>query len=371
MTKILTSDILIADVMSSYINNKDIQALTTRLRLQPGGKEPLSREQLDEFQRAVEGHHPIIVPGGSAANMLTTLSKLMGKETQVTMLGVIGNEYHDIIRKSLDEAGITLIPETLPEDVTPETGISHIVVFPDGQRTIVTYPGNAKAILKSSLITNRLVEDHDVLLVQGSLWQKLDWDFADRLMTLRWEHDKELWLALPTHTKFGVEKAGLFQWLIPSANLVLGNEEELCRIYQTDIDSALHRLQNEFRKEVPYQENHHPRREQVAFITRGENGCAIVTKKDICYLPARAVGSEEGLVNTLGAGDTAFAGFAAGYVKNLSPQNCAQIAMALANEKLKVYGPRLPDPKAALRQAAPHLARMLDQARSESLVPSK
>ena len=59
------------------------------------------------------------------------------------------------------------------------------------------------------------------------------------------------------------------------------------------------------------------------------------------------------------AGDTAFAGFAAGYLKKLPPETCAKIAVALAGEKLKVDGARLADPKAALQSAAPELAKLI------------
>lgn len=361
MTRILSSDLLIADVITPLAGNAALAALADKYRLQPGGKIALTREQFDEFSAAIEGFPITITPGGSSANVLTTLSRLLGGDIEAQFLGIIGKSaYSSMIRQSLDKAHVNLLPETLPPGPSPETAVSYIITYPDGQRTIATYPGNARNILKPHLVTEDMVRNSDVLLVQGSLWQKLNHAFADTLLDLRWQHNKELWLTLPTHANFGEEKAGLFPWLIQSANVMLGNEEELSRMYHTDTDNALRCVQAEFRKNVLDKERKRQRREQVAFITRGEKGTAIVTRDDIRYLPIPP-DMPKNVINTVGAGDTAFSGFVAGHLKGLPFEAAAQVGMALAGEKLKVNGARLPDPQAALQAAAPHLMNMLQR----------
>lgn len=364
MVKLLTSDILIADVITPLQGNTQLEELVERHGLKPGGKTALTKEQFEEFSAAVTGHPVSIVPGGSSANVVTTLSKLLGAAVEVFFLGVIGDGmYSSMIRQSLDEARITLLPSAaeLANYPTPQTALSYIPLYADGQRTIATYPGNARDILKPELVTDSLVAAVDVLLVQGSLWQKLDWAFADKLLELRWEHDKELWLAMPTHAKFGEEKAHLFKWLIPSANVILSNEEELARVYGAgaDTDQALRLLQQAFADaRVLEDEGKHQRREQVGFITCGAKGAAIVTAEGIDYIDPPEIAPED-IVNTLGAGDTAFAGFAAGHLMGLPYRASAQLAMALAGQKLLHNGPRLADPQGALQTAAPFLARLL------------
>lgn len=381
MTRILSSDILIADVITPLEGNKKLEELVRKYDLKPGGKTALTKEQFDEFSRAVRGHPIHIEPGGSSANTLTTLGKLFRDEVDISFLGVVGADmYSNMIKESLDEAGIKLHPKTLPSDPAPESAVSYVIVFPDGQRTIATYPGNAKSILKPDYITPDMVSNSDALFVQGSLWQKMQdtppvmggyqdeskLGFADKLLNQRWKLGKDLWLALPTHAKFGEEKAGHFQWLIESSNLVLGNDEELSRVYHTNgnADAALHALQDTFKKEMLVKKRNHPehgeipwtgKTSQVAFITRGKEGAAIVTKDDIEYVPAGAIDPKE-IKNTLGAGDTSFAGFAAGYLKGLPHKTSAHIAMTLATEKLKVNGPRLADPAQSLHDASPRLA---------------
>jgi sugar/nucleoside kinase (ribokinase family) len=406
-TKILSSDILIADVISSHINNRDIQALVLKHGMRAGEKIGLHQDAFPAFQKATDGRSSLIEPGGSSANMLTTLSKLMDRDVDVTFLGVIGNEHlhgrttpngnpqpvdvHDMIKTSLDEARIRLLPDLSAYNGTvPQTAISHVVVYPDGQRTIATFSGNAHKILNEAItneMAERLVKDTDVVFLQGSLWKKFGAAFADRLVDLRWKHKKELWLALPTYSQFGWENRGRFQWLLKSANLVLANIGELartCNIMGDEVseakmtkdqkEAALHALQNAFRAEGDdfrakgerfYEKKDMPHRNrQVGFITLGNEGAAVVTANDIIYVKAAQVD----VANTLGAGDTAFAGFAAGYLKHLSPETCAQIAVALAGENIKVEGPRIPKPREALHNAARHLcAELFEHSRNSAI----
>jgi sugar/nucleoside kinase (ribokinase family) len=248
----------------------------------------------------------------------------------------------------LREAGITLLPEMPAKGVTAKTAISFVILFPDGQRAIATYPGNAREILKPELISETMIQQADALLVQGSLWQKLDWKFTDRLLDLCSKHGSELWLAMPTHARFGRDKGDHFLQAVCGASVVLGNEEELARIYQTTPQEALGRLQAALdRKEKP-----------VGFITRGDKGAYVVTAEGVDAVDSASI-RKEAIVNTLGAGDISFAGFVAGYLKKLPHLVSAQIAMALAGEKLKINGPRLPDPRATLQRARPDLAKQI------------
>ena len=365
MTNILASDILIADVITNVQGNAKLEELTKKYKLAPGGKTALTLEQFNEFAQAVEGHPITIMPGGSAANTLTTMSKLLGDKVDSQFIGITGKGmYSNMIKNSLTEAKVKLIPEKIPQGApAPEAALSYVLVFPGGERSIVTYPGNARDILKPQMVTDDLVKKTDVVLVQGSLWQKLDWEFADKLLKERWNHDKELWLTLPTQAKFGEEKADHFKWLINSADVVLSNEEELTRIYKTHAaDAAVKELQHALKRqsEIKKEQGKSQRREPVGFITCGSKGAIVVTANEIVPVDNFPVRKED-KVNTLGAGDTAFAGFAAGHLLDLPYTTCAQMGMALAAEKIKFNGARLPDPKAALKKASPYLSKLVEE----------
>ena len=223
--KILSSDILIADEIlpleykdaaGKTQKNEELQKLVTEYGYAPGGKYPLTLAQFKKFREVYDEiaktQKPQIMPGGSSANVLTTVAKML-KDVVVDFIGVSGGKHDKMIRDALTEARVNFIDEK--NGHVPEAATSFVILFPPtvkhpkGQRAIATYPGNAKDILKSSMIKEEMVKNSDAILVQGSLWQKLDETkpesgvgFADKLLDLRWKHGKELWLCMPTQADF-------------------------------------------------------------------------------------------------------------------------------------------------------------------------
>src|SRR4029077_9850821 len=118
-----------------------------------------------------------------------------------------------------------------------------VVVMKGGQCTIATHPGNARDILKPAMITDGMVHGSDILLVQGSLWHKLNRTFPNRLLALGRRHGKKLWLTLPTQPELSEDDAAHFQRLIPDADLLLGNDAELVRVLCLPLEAALGELQ--------------------------------------------------------------------------------------------------------------------------------
>jgi sugar/nucleoside kinase (ribokinase family) len=325
--------------------------------MEPGDKQSLDETQAVEFSMALKGVSVTVAPGGSSANMLTTLSKLLGKEeVEVRFLGMPGNgEYGDTIRDSLTESGIALVPERFPLCNAPmESAVSYVFTYPDGQCTIATYSGNAKDVLKPAMIAEHLVKNSEILLVQGSLWHKFHPEFSDRLLKLCEKHQRQLWLTLPTQHNLTEEETAKFMNALNSASLVFGNHAELQRLYELPLDQSLQHLQKAFRD----RERAGAQGRVLGFITYGKEGAAVVGAHGIDHVQPSHIADAE-ILNTLGAGDTSYAGFAAGYLKKLPDTVSAQIAMTLAGEKLRYNGSRLPDPKTTLNTVAPDLAQML------------
>lgn len=348
MTRILSGDVLIADVIAPVEGNAALAALAQKYRMVPGAKQALDDTQLQEFSAALEGATAIVTPGGSSANMLTTLGKLLGKEIEVRFLGMAGDgAYGTLIRDAFAEAGIALVPERFPPShVVLQSAISFVLVYPDGQCSIATYAGNARDILKPAMIPEHLVKNSDVVLMQGSLWHKFHPEFAGRLLKLCIQHHKQLWLTLPTQANLSKDETAGFMRGLPTAILVLGNHAELERLYGKDLKTSLRQLQVLFKD----------REERaIGFITLGKDGAAVVSAEGVEYI--KPVAAE--IRNTLGAGDTSYAGFVAGYIKKLPDATSARIAMVLAAEKLRVNSSRLADPRAVLAAQAAELSQLL------------
>jgi sugar/nucleoside kinase (ribokinase family) len=159
---------------------------------------------------------------------------------------------------------------------------------------------------------------------------------------------------LPTQAHLAGEEKEKVMAVLNSASLVLGNQAELERLYGLPLDQALQHLQKTLRDH----ERAGAQDRMLGFITFGKDGAAVVAPHGIDFVDPLKIDNSE-ILNTLGAGDTAYAGFAAGYIKKLPYLDSAQIAMALAGEKLRINSPRLPDPKTTLNTIAPDLAQML------------
>ena len=365
MDRILTCDILPIDRIIPVENQDAFSDLVRAFGLKLNGKTPVSHAQMrglmERLPDITSPHRINTRPGGSSANTSVTLQKLrasVGNTTPIRFLGVTGyDQYGQIARASLEQSNIELLPRELSLDISPQTAISHAFLLPNGERTYAIYRGNPELFLTPDIITDALMQETDIVFVQGSLWQKLnpnkdcEPEFVNRLVCDRWEMHKQLWLTIPTDFDFAARERSRFQWLIPSADIVLGNRDELACIYPDDPFVALQRA---FQKGILATNGKPSGRQQVAFITCDEEGSMVVTADDIRPVPAVPI---DRIMNKGGAGDTATAGFLAGYLQGLDFCTSAEIGVALAGAKIRdEIGPRLASPMQALTAINPALA---------------
>ncbi len=386
--KVFATDILTIDHSVKLSESKTLQDLAAQLGASAGSKIPLDNDQFNQLIDAVGGLNERKHAGGSSANTLTTLSKLMEGDVKVDFLGSIGTgEYSRMVQSAMDSAGVNLIRAKLPEGLQPQLAHSYVLLRDDGDRSIFTHPGNIRQVMKKENLKPDTIEKYDAVMVQGKLWERMDWDFVDQLLIDRWDARKELWLTLPEVTKFGkhkddekVENKDFYRWLTMSANLVLANVKELAcvegvvdaKVKESDMtraqkNEAAQRLVDAFAYEgerFPNKNLMPNAQRQVGFITDGEHGSYVVTKDGYTFYKTEPLAERE-IVNKLGTGDTAFAGFIYGYLHGMSYENCARIGMKLATSKMREDGPRLKDPVKALNDAMPHLGHLL----GDSTVP--
>ncbi|MFO0389808.1 MAG: carbohydrate kinase family protein [Alphaproteobacteria bacterium] len=379
--RVFATDISTVDKNYSLIRNPALQAVADSYGCSKGSKGPLDDAQLADIAPRTSGNRFTEFAGGSSANTLATLSKLMGKDAiDIDFLSVVPEKGHAaaVIEAAMQKAELNLIRAKMPEGVAAQEATSYIFKHEDGEKSSLTHSGTARQALKKSMLKPDMMKDYDAIMVQGALWQKFDWDFVDELLDQRWKHGKELWLTLPTVAKFGESKKDFFEWLTRSANLVLANIKELALVEGVidasvkeenmtvaQKDEALRRLQASFNVDdasFPDKQRMVNRHRQVGFITDGKYGSHVVTKDDIKYYPTEPLPVEE-IANSAGIGDTAFAGFIYGYLNGMSHENSAKIGMALAKEKLREDAPRLMEPKNALKKVMPYLGHMLADSR--------
>lgn len=290
-------------------------------------------------------------PGGATSCTLWTLKKLLGDTVDINLLGLAADErYGQSITGFLKDAGIRLLGEW-PEGMARETAVTHVIHHHSGKSSPLTYPGTGvEGITRNWAqrpgLLEECVRNSDIVYLPESTMEKFGLPFTNRLLDLRWKHKKELVLTLPSHANFGPSDKERFKFLIPSCNVVVGNDVEFCRILDKEIARPVSEeqmarvvaaLQKEFEKETlvkegmpcsPYG--------QVAFITRGDKPALLVTKDGKIEIPTEQV---EHVRNTLGTGYTAFAGFLAGYIGGMAHEESADFAMKLAAKKAAQPGP--------------------------------
>jgi alpha-glucosidase len=360
--KIFAADMLIADHL---LPDEKAARLISSYKLEPDHKAIIERETHDKL--IAESATPALTFGGSTAITMWTLKKLLKDDVNVDFMGLAANDkYGELVKKMMQEADINLLTKEWPEGEKQENAVSHVIKHPSGHNTVLTYPGTQVEALKKLLAkpeNAKLLEDNirkcDVVYLPGAMIEKFGQTFTDELLKLRWRHKKELVLALPTHASFGPNDNQTFKRLIPSANVVMGNDVEFCRLYDMptkrpvsdqQLQAVTNNIQAAFRSNVLAQNEREGPMKQVAFITRGDKPSLLITADDVLEIDAAKVQQVE---NILGAGDASFAGFLAGYVKGLEHKQSAELSMALSGEKIMQANPNphLDDPEKSLQKA--------------------
>ncbi|MGE3713387.1 MAG: PfkB family carbohydrate kinase [Alphaproteobacteria bacterium] len=370
--RILTSDLLITDISKELKKNPKLNEYAKRHGMEPGGKTLLDYERYKEMTPLMMRGGLFTAPGGSSANVVTTLSRLMGDGVEVSFIGRVGNgPISEAIDYEMRDANINMIRPPIPDGLQLHGAVTYALLSEDerGERDKhnATYPGNVHEIIKPETADEQLVKNTDAVFMQGSLWQKFDPEFSNRLMKYRWDLQKELWLALPTKAEFGVDQQDFFQFLIPSANVVLGNMDELCRtagllgkkgnaaeLSPGQRMQALQKLRDAFNRHFEDEDKMIRKDKQRAFITDGSNSAWVVTRDKIEEIHVNKMPDEQ-IRNKTGVGDTAFSGFLYGYLNGLDAEQSARIGVTLAREKLKEDDSRLPDPQKTLKDVLPYL----------------
>ena len=341
MHKILTSDLLICDVILPMAENADLAPLIEQYNQNHpkhpmvfGSKSPLTGEEFADWQRVIGGRGNYVA-GGSAANTLSALKQLLGDALVIDFIAAYGDDAAGhVIAESLTGDGFQLWPQAMPfPDV--QTATSFVIVNGDGERSILGFAGTSKQKIVSAMTANTLPADYDIVFLPGSLWQKYGAEFAMMLYDSCIARRKKLWLSLPTHSQAGEQYNVAVRAIVPYADVVLANASELKRLYGCEsLESALVELQSLLGG-------------HVAFITDGGRGAYVVTQDTLQQVPSEPVLTGE-VKNTLGAGDAAFAGFLYGIMKNMPYKKAAEIGMKLAAENIKHASARIPEPKKIL-----------------------
>lgn len=376
--RVFALDYLVAD---NHLDSASVQSFVGEYDIKPDHKYFIDDEH--RHQRLLHAHEPQDVSlGGHTGVVLGTLQGMLGENLDTRIFGLAGNgKAGDTVRHELDELGVKIVPNQWPEGIHPETAISHVIHFPEGRNALVTHSGTNAIGVNALLQTDegrRALEENiaasDVVYLPGSLTKKFGRQMTERITELRWKHNKEMVLSLPVHADFGPDDIDQIKFLIPSANVVAGSDTEYCRLLgldtkrpipQSDMDKVVQFVQQAFSQHV-LQDNGKPcPKEQVALITRGKLPSLLITENKVVEVPPMDTGVGK---SKFAVGDTAIAGFLAGYMTpGVSHEQAAKLSMRMAGHKILQdrREPMLEDPHVAFEVALQHreLAESADKYR--------
>lgn len=258
------------------------------------------------------------ISGGSAANTVAGMAALGARPAFVGR--VAADQLGAVFAHDIRAAGVDFT--TAASVGGPPTGRCLIVVTPDGDRTMNTFLGACQELSEADLDTD-LVAAADILYLEGYLWDPAAPRAAMRkaIDVARANGRK---VALTLSDVFCVEGyRDDFRRLLEShVDLVFGNENEVCALYQADIDTAMTEL---------------ARHACTTVITRSAAGAVVIEGGNRHSVAAEPVTR---VLDTTGAGDLFAGGFMAAMVEGRPMADCARVGCIAAAEIISHYGAR-------------------------------
>ena len=278
---------------------------------------------LIETERAVQLYGALTgaveMSGGSAANTMCGVASFGGRAAYIGK--VDDDDLGQVFGHDMRAVGVSFRGGGLRHG-TP-TGRCVIVVTPDAQRTMNTYLGVSSFLCVDDL-DHSAIADAAYLYMEGYLYDRDDAKEAFR-HAAEISHANGRRVSLTLSDSFCVDRhRSDFRNLVrDSVDLLFGNEDELLSLYEIDsFDDAVARLRDEC---------------ELAAITRGAEGCCIVTPDDVLAVPAVPVTR---VIDTTGAGDLFAAGFLYGLTSGADLERCGYLGSLAAAEVIGHVGPR-------------------------------
>ncbi len=259
------------------------------------------------------------VPGGSCANTMRGIAWLnrSGGLPLPVFSGAVGQDpTGDAYVASIASSGVThaIVRKPLP------TGVSLILVTPDGERTMNTHLGACRGFGPEDLDRDRLSRSR-VLHLTGYLW---DTENQRRAAVEAAELARRAGavISFDIADPFAVQRyrADFLPFIAEYVDLLFANREELALLTETACDEDCVKTAAPLAPTV--------------VMKVGKDGCHISLHGETFLVP----GVSARVVDTTGAGDAFAAGYLYGVLQGKHPRECAQIANTVAAGIVGVEG---------------------------------
>ncbi len=307
----------IGNALVDVLTQMEDDRLLEELELPRGSMQLVDAERSAQIQEKSKNLEKQRASGGSAANTIHGLAKL-GMET--AFIGSVGkDETGRFFEKDLKNSGIT--PILFYSDTA--SGISNVMISPDGERTLGTFLGAALE-LGPEMLSKENFEGYDILHVEGYLVQ--NHALLETILKLAKEAGLKVSLDLASYNVVEDNLDFLHDMVKNYVDIVFANEEESKAFTGKEPEEALDDI---------------ARLTDIAVVKVGSKGSMVkqgetVTK--ISPIKARAV-------DTTGAGDLYASGFLYGLANDLGFEKAGYVGSLLSGTVIEVVGAKFGEDK--------------------------
>jgi sugar/nucleoside kinase (ribokinase family) len=259
------------------------------------------------------------IPGGSCANTVRGVAWLnrSGRLPPPVFSGAVGQDpTGDAYVSSIGGSGVTasIVRKPLP------TGVSLILVTPDGERTMNTHLGACRLFGPEDLDRDRLSRSR-LLHLTGYLWDTENQKRA-AVEAAELARSRGITVSFDIADPSAVERyrAAFLPFIREYVDLLFANRRELALLTETACDEDCVKSAASLAPTV--------------VMKIGADGCLVTSRGET----ATVAGVSARLVDTTGAGDAFAAGFLFGVLHGRDPRECARIANQVASGVVGVEG---------------------------------
>jgi len=287
------------------------------------GAEPGSMTLIDESQAhdLYDRMGPATeMSGGSVANTIAGFANLGGKAAYIGR--VRNDQLGEIFVHDMRSLGVAIRTEPAADGAA--TARSHILITPDGQRTMQTYLG-ACTELGVVDVTPQSVGKSEVILLEGYVWDIPEGPaLAEAAIAIGKDTGARIALSLSDSLCVDRHREAFMAAVRDGVDIVFADEDEMTSLFEVD----------DFEDVLPAIDDFG----NLFVMTRSEKG-SVVVERGRRFDQAAIRVSE--VVDSTGAGDAYTAGFLYGYTGGKELPECARLGTWCATRVIQRVGARL------------------------------
>jgi fructokinase len=235
---------------------------------------------------------------------------------------VNSDKFGDLYKKSLEDINVNF-PYIKKNESLP-TGASIILITPDSERTMCTYLGISSHLSANDISKNSIL-DHELILLEGYLWDKGD---SEKMFkhAINIAKQNKIKIAMSLSDIFCVtrHKQDFYNLLRNDLNMLIGNENEINELTgKKSLLDSINQLK-EFDK--------------LIVITRSDKGSLAIKNNEVINCESIKV---DKVLDLTGAGDLFAAGFLKEYLDKSDIKKCLTVGSITASKIIQKIGARL------------------------------